>query len=64
MSGWNRRQLGLYYVFIAAVVIGAVTLDLAIDRGDRSIAGAIVAAALAFAVAWGVVLVIRVLRDR
>jgi hypothetical protein len=64
MSGWNRRQLAMYWIFVAAAASGVAILNLAVERGDRPIVGAIVAAAVTFAAAWGLVLVIRVLRGR
>lgn len=64
MSGWNRRQLALYWVFVAAVALGAAVLFRALDRGRLDIAFALVAVGLAFAVAMGIVLVVRVLRGR
>ena len=54
----------MYWIFVVAVATGVAILNDAVERGDRPIAGAIVAAAIAFAVAWGPVLVIRVIRGR
>ena len=64
MSGWNRRQLALYWVFVGAVAIGVMVLSRAVATDRREIALALVAVGLAFAAAMGIVLVVRVLRGR
>jgi hypothetical protein len=63
-SGWSRRALALYWIFVAAVVAGTGVLAAAVRVEDRPIALALVAAGLAFAVAMGVVLLVRAGRER
>lgn len=63
-SGWRRRALVLYWVFVAAVAIGVVTLSAAVEVNNRPVAFALVATGVVFAAAFGLVLAIRVSRER
>jgi hypothetical protein len=63
-SGWRRRALVLYWIFVAAVVIGVAILTAAIELDNRPVALALVTMGLIFATLFGVVLVIRVSRGR
>ena len=62
--GWRRRALVLYWVFIGAVIAGMSLLVAALRDDNRPISLAVVAAALGFAVAWGLVLLVRHRRER
>jgi len=61
---WSRRQWSWYWLFIGAVVAGAVLLDFAIKADDRPIVLALVLVGIAFAVAIGLVVVVRSWRER
>jgi hypothetical protein len=63
-SGWSRRALALYWIFLAAVVIGCWLLNAAMRSDDRPVALAVVLTGVAFAVAMGLVLVVRFGRQK
>ncbi len=60
----SRRFLVAYWLFIAAAVVGSAILNRAVDVGDRPIAFVVVGVALGFAIAAGLLLMARVLRER
>ena len=62
--GWRRRALVLYWMFIGAVIVGMALLVAALRDDNRPVSLAVVAAALGFAAAWALVVVVRHRRER